>query len=215
MLILCKQLILSKNYLREILKFVVTINSNKIDVELIKKKNIKHCYLRILKKDFIQIKANNYFTLNDAKELLKNKESWLKKNILKFDQNKLLEKEFYFLGEVETIFEDDFNIVEYYKECSKEYIPPIVEEYSKKMQLFPKDLKFRNNKSRWGSCSFHNVINLNINLMRFPKEVIEYIVIHELAHIKHKNHSKDFWSEVEKFCPFYKQRHKDLLLFNN
>lgn len=197
------------------MKFELEINSNKIEVELITKKSIKHCYLRVLKYNYIQIKANLNFTIKDARALIKKKELWLEKNILRLENSSLLKDEFYFLGNIETIFEVDFNLVEYYSKTAKEIIPEIVEEFSNKMKLFPKALKFRNNKSRWGSCSYKNVINLNINLMRFPKEVIEYIVIHELAHIKHKNHSKRFWNEVELFCPLYKQREKELLLFNN
>ena len=72
------------------------------------------------------------------------------------------------------------------------------------MSLYPSNLKFRNNKGRWGSCSYKNSISLNINLMKFPLSVIEYVIIHELAHIKHKNHSKFFWDLVEVFCPKYK-----------
>ena len=60
-------------------------------------------------------------------------------------------------------------------------------------------------KSKWGHCSFDNKIMLNLKLLNAPKEVLDYVINHELSHIKHKNHSKDFWNEVEKFSPNYKK----------
>ena len=95
-------------------------------------------------------------------------------------------------------------------EKAKEIIPNIVDKYSEKMSLFPNTLKFRKNKSRWGSCSGLNNINLNIFLMKLPLEAIEYVVVHELAHIKHKNHSRRFWNLVEEFIPNYKSIEKTI-----
>ncbi len=71
-------------------------------------------------------------------------------------------------------------------------------------------IALRNQKTRFGSCSYRNNINLNINLMNYDFDVIDYVILHELAHTKIKNHSKDFWSEVEKYCPNYKELRKKL-----
>ena len=76
------------------------------------------------------------------------------------------------------------------------------------MQLYPNKISYRKNKRTWGSCNYKNELNFNILLMRYPIYIMEYIVIHELAHIKYKNHSKDFWILVEKFCPNYKDIEK-------
>ncbi|MFC1783533.1 M48 family metallopeptidase [Planctomycetota bacterium] len=56
----------------------------------------------------------------------------------------------------------------------------------------------RRQRTRWGSCSVKNNINLNMNLVRLPEELIDYVILHELVHIKHKNHSKKFWQEMDK-----------------
>jgi predicted metal-dependent hydrolase len=60
-------------------------------------------------------------------------------------------------------------------------------------------LFIRNQKTRWGSCSEKNNINLNINLARLTEELMDYVILHELAHLKIKNHSKQFWSELDKY----------------
>jgi predicted metal-dependent hydrolase len=57
----------------------------------------------------------------------------------------------------------------------------------------------RNQKTKWGSCSAKNNISLNINLVRLPDELRDYVILHELVHTRHKNHSKKFWAELDKF----------------
>ena len=69
---------------------------------------------------------------------------------------------------------------------------------------------FRKAKSRWGSCSYKNSISLNSRLLMLPQRLSDYVIVHELAHIVHKNHSKDFWALVEKFYPEYKEARKEL-----
>jgi len=59
-------------------------------------------------------------------------------------------------------------------------------------------------RSKWGSCSAKNCLSFNAKLAQAPKEVIEYVVVHELAHLKIKNHSRNFWATVSRFCPDYK-----------
>ena len=78
------------------------------------------------------------------------------------------------------------------------------ETYGKLYQLRPRSIQVRQQKSRWGSCGIHNDIYMNWLLILAPAPVLEYVVIHELCHIKHRNHSKYFWNLVAKHCPEYK-----------
>ncbi|CAM3859566.1 M48 family metallopeptidase [Arcobacter cloacae] len=191
------------------MSFQIEIEEKIITVELKNRKNIKHCYLRILKENLIEIKVNRYFTLYDAKKLIEKKSEWIKSSIKKLSKNRLNEDEFSYLGEIKKL--EDFNIKNldiFYKKEIQKILPLKVEELSKKMQLFPTSISFRKNKRTWGSCNYKNGLNFNILLMKFPIEVMEYVIIHELAHIKHKNHSKDFWNLVEVYCPNYREIEK-------
>jgi predicted metal-dependent hydrolase len=67
-------------------------------------------------------------------------------------------------------------------------------------------LRIKTQKSRWGSCGPNNDINLNWLLMLAPAAALEYVVVHELCHIKHKNHSAAFWQLVAEHLPNYQQQ---------
>ena len=191
------------------MSFQIEINKTIVTVKLENKKNIKHCYLRILNSDLIQIRANKYFTIFDAKELINRKKDWIEASILKMRKKSINDDEFLFLGEVKKLEEYQIkNIDIFYKNEIKKILPSKVEEFSKKMNLFPTSISYRKNKRTWGSCNHKNGLNFNILLMKFPIEIMEYVIVHELAHIKHKNHSRDFWSLVAVYCPNYKEVEK-------
>ena len=66
-------------------------------------------------------------------------------------------------------------------------------------------VSIRKQKTRWGSCSTKNNINLNANLLHLPPELMDYVLLHELVHTRVKNHSKDFWDELETVVPNARQ----------
>ncbi|MBC7474831.1 MAG: DUF45 domain-containing protein [Candidatus Sericytochromatia bacterium] len=101
----------------------------------------------------------------------------------------------------------------FYREASINHIMPLINYYSSIMKLYPKEIKFRKVKKRWGSCSHDDKISLNLNICQLNQEQASYIIIHELAHIKEKNHSKNFWLLIEKYLPDYKRLHKEILSF--
>ncbi|RXI43658.1 hypothetical protein CRU99_06920 [Malaciobacter mytili] len=194
------------------MEFETNINNKIVTVKLEKKRGLKNCYIRIVNNKMIQIRANNYFNIFDAKELIARKASWIEKHLNSFSKQPLNSDEFYYLG-VKHKNLDNRDLDKFYALEAKKIIPPILQECSQLMQLFPTSIKYRKNKRTWGSCNFKNGLNFNTLLVKFPLEVIEYVVIHELAHIKYKNHSKDFWNLVYKYCSDYKKREETLKSF--
>lgn len=196
--------------------FNITINNENITVEFVQASSVKHCYIKILDASTVRVKAHKSFTLTQAKEVIQKKYAWLEKHITRLQEKELASHEFYYLGkkyDKRKNFLNDSEYETFLKQEAPKVILPIVEEFASTMQCHPTQVKFRKNKSRWGSCSSKDVINFNILLLKFPKSVIEYIVVHELAHIKHKNHSKAFWNCVAQFYPTYKEQERLLKLF--
>lgn len=91
-----------------------------------------------------------------------------------------------------------------------DYLPEIrsrvLELNQKYYQKQVKDVKLKYTHSRWGSCSYTGNINLSTRLLFAPKDVIDYVIIHELAHLIERNHSARFWALVEKVMPTYKEK---------
>ena len=90
--------------------------------------------------------------------------------------------------------------------CIKEAFEKRVIYYSRIMGVTVKNITIKNQKTRWGSCSSKGNLNFNYQLYYMPQELMDYVVVHELAHRKYMNHSKEFWAEVKKYCPEYKER---------
>ena len=92
------------------------------------------------------------------------------------------------------------------REKATEIIPPKVEYYSSLMGLEPKSVRITSAQKRFGSCSSRGTLCFSFNLMQYPEEAVDYVVVHELAHLVELNHSKKFWNIVEKYMPDYKKR---------
>lgn len=95
------------------------------------------------------------------------------------------------------------------KDLLKEVIYNLTEKLSKKSNITCNEIKIRDMKTRWGSCNIHTKnITYNLKLYSKPIEAVEYVVMHELAHILYPHHQPSFWSFVEKYIPDYKERKK-------
>lgn len=95
-----------------------------------------------------------------------------------------------------------------YKKDARIKILDYVEYYAAKMEVSYGRIAIREQKTCWGSCSSKRNLNFNWKLILMPPEIMEYVVVHELAHLFEMNHSKQFWGIVEKYLPDYKIRRK-------
>ncbi len=94
------------------------------------------------------------------------------------------------------------------KQKAKTILPKKVEEFSQITGLSCTGVRITGAKTRFGSCSSKDSICFSYHLMRYPESAVDYVVLHELAHTRHHNHSKQFWELVERYMPDYKQRQK-------
>ncbi|MFQ5652417.1 MAG: M48 family metallopeptidase [bacterium] len=88
-----------------------------------------------------------------------------------------------------------------YRQEAEAYLPLRVRELARLHGFRYKRVFIKNHKSRWGSCSAVNNINLSLHLLRLPEEVIDYVILHELVHTEIKNHSEAFWARLQEVCP--------------
>ena len=97
----------------------------------------------------------------------------------------------------------------YYMIAEKE-VESAMEKTRKMVGLAPEEYKIKKIKYAWGTCSSRKVITINQNLMMYSRKAIEYVVLHEICHLKYMNHSKKFWEMVESYMPDYKEAEKEL-----
>lgn len=97
---------------------------------------------------------------------------------------------------------------------AREYLPYRLEYYAKRYGYKYEKCRLTHANTRWGSCSSKRTISLNIGLMKVPEVLRDYVILHELAHLNHMDHSKAFWAEVASHDPRYKVHEKKLKMFS-
>ena len=130
-------------------------------------------------------------------KVVRSKKAWIEKHLASISE-KDVEKELTPLQ------------IKAYTDAAKKILPEKVRYYSGIMGIYPTAITVTGARTRFGSCSGKNRICFSYHLMRYPEAAIDYVVVHELAHIKHKNHGKEFYAFIEKFLPDYKEREKIL-----
>lgn len=149
----------------------------------------------------VTVRAPRSVSEKDIEEILKKKEAWISKHIEKIKET----KERFEAEPTEKLTRE--KVIALAEEALK-VIPERVEYFAKVIGVTYGKITIRNQKTRWGSCSSKGNLNFNCLLMLAPPEVLDYVVVHELCHRKQMNHSKAFWSEVEKVLPDYKEARK-------
>lgn len=192
-------------------------------------KNIRHGYARIDKEGKLLITipiSKKWTTFEDimitkGQQLLKryNKRTHIKSiqedSIVIFGEQVPLEEFYqqYPQKKQPSILHIPPSTSKFLKKILEEYATPILDLYSKKIGIPYKKLSIRKTISKRGSCTYDQKISLNLDLIHLPTKYIKYVIIHEVCHLKVKNHSKRFREVVESFCPQYKETKKELRKF--
>lgn len=197
-------------------------------VDVIKKNN-KNTYIKIKDDLTIYVTTNYLSTKRYVRNVLDNNKDFLRRSVKKVRNRLEKESEFYYLGKKYDIIYSDLNKVvldgnkiycmndSYLNKWIKNQMVLIFSERLKynydlftESIPFPK-LKIRKMKTRWGVCNKRdNSVTLNSKLINYSLNEIDYVIIHELSHFVHFDHSRDFWNTVEKYMPDYKKSVKVL-----
>ena len=91
----------------------------------------------------------------------------------------------------------------WYRHEAEQFFVQRVTHYAPLLNVVPRAVKLSEAKTQWGSCTAHGSVRLNVQLIKLPERLIDYVVVHELAHLRELNHSAAFWRVVESVCPDY------------
>ena len=191
---------------------------------LVVKKNNKNSYIKIKDDLTIYVTTNYLTTKGEVKRMLDNEKDFLKRSLSRARKKMEKDELFYYLGRKYDIILVPFENTEVYddkiyvkdmkaldKWLKKEMKRIFSERLEYNYDLFDEDipfpkLKIRSMKTRWGVCNKRdNSITLNSKLIRYSIHEIDYVIIHELSHFVHFDHSKEFWETVRMYMPDYKK----------
>lgn len=171
-------------------------NKEKIEIEIIKS-NRKTIAIEVRQDLRVIVRAPKRASNREIMKFVEQKQDWIAKHLaymqIRYEETRRVkEKQF---------TDDDIRKM---KDEAKRVIPDRVKYYAGIMGVTFGKITIKNQKTRWGNCSSKGNLNFNCLLMMTPNKVRDYVVIHELCHLKQMNHSKMFWAEVEKVMPDYK-----------
>lgn len=183
-------------------------------VEYKKKKNIS---LTIDPEGFITIRAPLGISEEELEKIIAPMAPKIEKRLAEIEKNKQIFNEgsynddeyFKLFGEYVSYVESGIaqsELPKYYLDSLKDYLDESLNRYSKLMGVKFKEVKITQTKTTWGTCNTSKKLTFNLRLAMAPKSVIDYVVVHELAHLKHMNHDRSFWNTVGKVLPDYKER---------
>lgn len=194
---------------------------------IVKRKAIKNIYFKWLDETLL-VTCNNYLSQREIEKIIKKNSKSLTNLKKRTPKSDLKNNEMYYLGEkhvieydgVSSTYIDGNKIIskdetELTKFLQKQCVV-IFNSRLERLRIQFKDLpefrlRIRRMTTRWGVCNIKSMtVTLNSELLKKDVSLIDYVIIHELCHFKHMNHSSEFWSEVEKYYPYHKMARKML-----
>ncbi|GAA8792251.1 M48 family metallopeptidase [Helicobacter pylori] len=190
-----------------------------IPITIQKSKKIKTLSLNITPSLEVILKMPDSCPQTRVHAFLKEQKAWLQKTLSAMQEKYSLLRSQTYQNKI-LVFDEVKNANDYtlteLKKILKTYLEQKLPLSAQKMQTSYTHFSVRNNAKVLGSCSYHNRLSFALLLVCAKKEAIDYVIIHELAHTIHKNHSKNFWRCVEIFCPNYRalrERLKQNIIF--
>lgn len=175
-----------------------TVKIYDLDIEYdVVQRNVKYWRLELKNQKLIIVAPEGY---TDYEKIIKKHKNWIYKKFKAVNASKSEAKRRKLNYERS---EDEF----------REMIRGFVEKFSLELDVAVNKVYFRKMKSRWGSCSSRNNININRYLKYLPESLIEYVVFHEVAHLVELNHSKRFWNIIQGKFNNYKEMEKELSIY--
>ncbi len=186
----------------------ISLDEEEIEVEIIRSKR-RSMAIQIRTDGSVVARAPMHASDRAVKRFVSAHARWIADNRQEmFERRKKLADNPYDIPAWESLSAAD-------KKIAKQKIMEHVDYYANRMEIDYGSISMRNQKSRWGSCSSKGNLNFNYRLAYLPEELLDYVVVHELAHRRHMDHSAAFWEEVETYYPAYKkcrQMLNDILL---
>jgi predicted metal-dependent hydrolase len=175
-------------------KGVTTISDQEFGTIRVTRAHTNRLSVKIEPNGTIEATIPWYATLIALRSLIEKNRHILRKNLKKLPEIKCY-------SEVE---------IKQIRQKARRFIPARVDFLARKFGFKYGKVSLRNQKTRWGSCSSQNNISLNIALVLLRPALIDYVILHELAHTQHKNHSAEFWNSLERISPDYKRLRREL-----
>lgn len=206
----------------------VEIDKHILEVFITKKRQ-KNTYIRVKEDLNIYVTTNYFTTKDDILKLIENNKTSISRMITRQEKKQQKEKEFTYLGKkynlvlinskeitlgLETILYN--NLENLHKWLVKQANSIFLEELNKMYNIFPVNIPYpsltiRKMKTRWGVCNTKTKrVTLNLELIKKDLKYLDYVIVHELAHLVYPNHQHEFWSLVGQVIPNYKELRKEL-----
>ncbi len=151
----------------------------------------------------LQVRAPKFMLSGQIDNFLLKNSAWIDKNFQKITQRIKNKKKYLLWRELQNL-ETISDLEQYFKQEAKKYIIPRCNELAQKYWFTHAWIRITSAATRWGSCSSKKTLNFSYRLVMSPVECIDYVIIHELCHLRQMNHSTKFWKEVFSIMPSYK-----------
>lgn len=205
----------------------LSLGNKEVLVKIIRKNN-KNIYFRFDDDLNLVVSAHKRISEKEIIKLINKNEKSLLRLLEKCEEKFKKDKEFWYLGKHYQVIYDELAfgvefdegvircknaqaLDKFVKKKTKEIFEEEVEDLKQVIKTPEFTLKLRKMKTRWGVCNYKlNTITLNTELIKYKKDLLRYVIVHEMCHFYHHDHSKNFWNMVRIYYPDYKQARKEL-----